>query len=278
MNCRHCKNEIEERDRRREILSGAAAAHLAACAGCRVFDEEQVRLQQLIGGLEKISAPPDFDLRLRARMNAAGRGHAARSDWLKLSPAALAWSAVAGCVALIVSASFYLQPEQLNSAVSQPEQARVVMPQMQPVGEEINSATTSRAQSATEIDMEPPPVEILRRNAPPAPRRSSRRERTSVRQKRSETARVVNRSEESNVSSVRGAFATFAPIDVEREASSSIHLQFRVPERPLEIILGDAQGTPRTLSIDSVSFGSRDVIKRPAKFSNASLSSNQGVW
>jgi len=276
MNCRHCKNEIEERDRRREILSDAAETHLAACANCRVFDEERVRLRQLIGGLEKISAPPDFDLRLRARMNAA-RGHAARSDWLKLSPAALAWSAVAGCLAVIVSASFYLQPEQLNLAVSQPEQARLVMPQMQPAGEEINSATTSSAESATEIEMPQPPVEILRRNAP-APRRSSQRARTSVRQKRSETARVVNRSEESNVSSVRGSSATFAPIDGQRGASSSIPLQFRVPGRPLEILLGDAQGTPRTLSIDSVSFGSQDVIKRPAKFSNTSLSSNQGVW
>lgn len=277
MNCRHCKNEIEERDRRREILSGAAEAHLAACANCRVFDEERVRLRQLIGGLEKIPAPPDFDLRLRARMNAAARGRAARSDWLNLSPAALAWSAVAGCLALIVSASFYLQPEQVNLAVSHPEQARLVIPQMQTTGEEINSATTARAQSATEIEMPQPPVEILRRNAP-APRRSSRSVRTSARQKRSETARVVNRSEESNVLSVRGSSATFAPIDLQRGASSSIPLQFRVPERPLEILLGDAQGTPRTLSIDSVSFGSRDVIKRPAKFSNASLSSNQGVW
>jgi len=277
MNCRHCKNEIEERDRRREILSDAAETHLAACANCRVFDEERVRLRQLIGGLEKISAPPDFDLRLRARMTATRKGHAARSDWLKLSPAALAWSAVAGSLALIVSASFYLQPEQLNLAVSQPEQARLVMPQMQPAGEEINSATTSSAESATEIEMPQPPVEILRRNAP-APRRSSQRARTSVRQKRSETARVVKRSEESNVSSVRGSSATFAPIDLQRGASSSIPLQFRVPGRPLEILLGDAQGTPRTLSIDSVSFGSQDVIKRPAKFSNASLSSNQGVW
>ena len=277
MNCRHCKNEIEERDRRREILSGAAEAHLAACANCRVFDEERVRLRQLIGGLEKISAPPDFDVRLRARMNAAARGHAARFDWLKLSPAALAWSAVAGCLALIVSASFYLQPEQLNFDVPQPEQARLVIPQMQPAGEEINSTTTSRAESATKIEMPLPPVEILRRNAP-APRRSSRSVRTSARQKRSETARVVNRNEESNVSSVRGSSATFAPIDVQRGASSSIPLQFRVPGRPLEILLGDAQGTPRTLSIDSVSFGSQDVIKRPAKFSNASLSSNQGVW
>ena len=277
MNCRHCKNEIEERDRRREILSGAAEAHLAACANCRVFDEERVRLRQLIGGLEKISAPPDFDLRLRARLTATGRGHATRSDWLKLSPAALAWSAVAGCLALIVSASFYLQPEQLNPAVPQPEQARLVIPPLQSAGEEINSETTSRAQSATEIEMPQLAVEILRRNAP-APRRSTRSARTSVRQKRSETARAVNRSEESNVSSVRGSSATFAPIDLQRGASSSIPLQFRVPERPLEILLGDAQGTPRTLSIDSVSFGSRDVIKRPAKFSNASLSSNQGVW
>ncbi|HYG09958.1 MAG TPA: hypothetical protein VD835_08440, partial [Pyrinomonadaceae bacterium] len=67
MNCQKCKTEIEDRDLRRESLSHAAQAHMAACANCRVFGEERLALRRLVGGLEKVSAPADFDFRMRAR-------------------------------------------------------------------------------------------------------------------------------------------------------------------------------------------------------------------
>jgi hypothetical protein len=57
-----------------------------------------------------------------------------------------------------------------------------------------------------------------------------------------------------------------------------IPVQISAQERPLKVLLQETGGIARTISVESVSFGSRDVIGRPATISKASLSTNQGVW
>ncbi|MGI9106330.1 MAG: hypothetical protein ACR2G4_08790 [Pyrinomonadaceae bacterium] len=272
MICRECKIEIEARDLRRETLSGGAQTHLAACANCRAFGEERLALRQLIGGLEKVSAPPDFDFQLRARMNAEKSGHASR--WLNFSPAALSWS-VAGCLALVISASLYFQPKGLLVTLPQMEQSRIGVTQTQPTDEEINPVAASAATDKiprfeSEIKKPSSLAAFDRRRIPPVLRVGERR--------RVETARVEDIGEGSNVSSVMGSSGIFASNEATRSTSTSIPLQLRASQQPLEILLKDRQGALRTVSIDSVSFGSRDVINRSATFTNASLLSNQGVW
>ncbi|HEY1403420.1 MAG TPA: hypothetical protein VGB05_04785, partial [Pyrinomonadaceae bacterium] len=116
---------------RRESPSDAAQAHLTACADCRVLAAERLALRRLIGGLEKISAPADFDFRMRARM-ASERGVAApRATWFNFSPAALSWP-LAACLALVVSASLYFQQRRPDTTPTlSPEQARVATPSPQ---------------------------------------------------------------------------------------------------------------------------------------------------
>src|SRR4028119_525229 len=154
MNCQKCKNEIEERDLRRESLSDAAEAHLSACADCRVFGAERLALRRLVGGLEKVSAPADFDFRMRARMVAergdrapragglekvsaradfdsrmrarmvAERGdRAPRAKWFNFSPAALSWP-LAACLALVISATLYFQTRRPETPLSRRAAAR----------------------------------------------------------------------------------------------------------------------------------------------------------
>src|SRR5215510_2423926 len=48
--------------------SAAAAEHLRECAACREFQEQQTKLRQIVGSLGTVSAPADFDFRLRARL------------------------------------------------------------------------------------------------------------------------------------------------------------------------------------------------------------------
>jgi hypothetical protein len=57
-----------------------------------------------------------------------------------------------------------------------------------------------------------------------------------------------------------------------------IPVQVSAQERPLKVLLRETGGGARTISVESVSFGSRDVIGRPATMTKASLSTNQGVW
>ncbi len=65
--CRATRREIDEGELNR-TLSRQAHAHVAGCASCREFRAERTSLRELVGSLEPVAAPGDFDLRLRARL------------------------------------------------------------------------------------------------------------------------------------------------------------------------------------------------------------------
>jgi hypothetical protein len=291
MNCRKCRIEIEEKDLRRESLSGAAEAHAGSCAECRAFGEERLALRRLVGGLERVSAPADFDFRVRARL-AAERGAAAprtaaAGAWFKFSPAALSWP-LAGCLALIVSASLYFQPRQPDAAGATPaaEQARSApaatdaLPQT-PVAASIAASAAEVKPSGERAagDETRPRVELAASSIPTAPerRRVSPSRLTAGRAgvERAAAAEVV----ESTSTGLLGATPRFAASGAARSEGALIPVQLDAPEGQLKVLLRDTTGGARTISVDSVSFGSRDVMKRPgATYTKASLSTNQGVW
>jgi hypothetical protein len=302
MNCQKCKNEIEDRDLRRESLSSAAAAHMAACAGCRVFGEERLALRRLVGGLEKVSAPADFDFRMRARMAAERDAVAPRAAWFNFSPAALSWP-LAGCLALVVSASLYFQQRRPDAPASPPvaEHARVTTPSPQV---SVAAVTPERVQAASD-DTRPnlssnddtrsndplnretrPGVEAVsssnfssrlqQRALPPRPLGRAGVERELARVEVSNSTALTG---ESNSTALTGATPRFASDNLTRSEGALIPLQLDAPEGQLKVLLRDTSGGARTISVDSVSFGSRDVIGRPgATYTRASLTSNQGVW
>src|SRR5712664_1917322 len=67
MECRATRQEIDEGGGR---LSAQALRHVASCARCLAFQNESARLRELLTSLEPVTAPADFDLRLRARIAA----------------------------------------------------------------------------------------------------------------------------------------------------------------------------------------------------------------
>jgi len=64
MNCREFLNEFEERN----VLTETATLHLKTCPGCKKTSGEQIRVWQMIDGLNQVSAPKDFDFRVKARI------------------------------------------------------------------------------------------------------------------------------------------------------------------------------------------------------------------
>src|SRR5437588_7685741 len=93
--CRIVRREIDESELNLR-LSDQAQAHIVSCPSCRKFRDERTRLRQLVGGLEPVTAPADFDLRLRARI-AAERQRPARASLFPhflLSTPAMAAAAV----------------------------------------------------------------------------------------------------------------------------------------------------------------------------------------
>src|SRR5713226_5131820 len=67
MECRATRQEIDERG---EQLSAQTLRHVASCAQCLAFQSERARLRELLTSLEPVTAPADFDFRLRARIAA----------------------------------------------------------------------------------------------------------------------------------------------------------------------------------------------------------------
>ncbi len=254
---------------RRESLSGVAEAHLGICASCRVFSEERLALRRLVGELENFPAPADFDFRMRARMAAEMSARASRPGWFNISPAALSWP-LAACLALLISASLYLQQRQSNAPATLTEKANASSPTPK-----VEEAKPTIAQA---IAIEPRPSV----DAPAIKTSLAQRQRVIPGRigsnGRAKTTKALDRIEESNTAGVTGAPVKFAVTGATKGESELIPVQLTSPERPLKVLLRDTSGGARTISIDSVSFGSRDVMGRSATLKNASLSSNQGVW
>src|SRR5258706_488481 len=72
--CRVTRREIDEAELNQH-LSNQARAHIALCESCRNFRAERTSLRELVGSLEPVAAPGDFDLRLRARLSRERSDH-----------------------------------------------------------------------------------------------------------------------------------------------------------------------------------------------------------
>lgn len=65
--CNQVRLEIDEAEMTAP-LSAAAKEHLKSCGECKDSYVKEMKLRQIVGSLEPVNAPPDFDFRLRARL------------------------------------------------------------------------------------------------------------------------------------------------------------------------------------------------------------------
>ncbi|MBC7795349.1 MAG: hypothetical protein H7Z37_00590 [Pyrinomonadaceae bacterium] len=70
-NCQNYQNEIETAKdfSNQNSLSTETSRHLENCATCQTHNAERESLHKLMQKLERVSAPTDFDFRLRAKLN-----------------------------------------------------------------------------------------------------------------------------------------------------------------------------------------------------------------
>ncbi len=242
--CRMARREIDESEMNLR-LSDQTQAHVASCHSCREFRGERTRLRELVGSLEPVTAPADFDMRLRARL-AVERQRPARA-WLfpQFLVSTPAMAAAAVIVLLAASVVWFTQrernqPPAIAERVANSETATKA-PDQQPtfVNKETNpnaasDATTKTAQQQDQIATGPNPWREINRKASPT---SNPKTKTASREFAVEPAEVIKQN-----------------VDFPGQISLS------APDKPVVVSVEDNRGATHRILLPPVSFGAQRLV------------------
>jgi hypothetical protein len=274
LTCRECRTKIETAARA-DDLTARGAAHLNVCGACRQFQTERRRLRALVGELEPVAAPPDFEFRLRARIAARESKPAARFAWPDFAPRALGL-AFAACLILAVVATLRRHNQTSLPAGAPVAAQRTVGRQAAPAQvEQRNSEATSTARINSDDDPILVPIEKTQTRGQ---RHTQAIEHVGSSRSVPRDALGANeRTESENFGVGSAPLATSAVVDNAPATLATISLPVN-SSAPLRVTLRDLQGTARTISVDPVSFGARDLLGTHARVVRASANDSQGVW
>jgi len=234
-----------------EQCNAAAFEHLAQCDECRDYHQKGAKLREIVGSLGTVSAPPDFEIRLRSRLargNNSLRTPFINSWFLSQRGAALATV----LVILIAGAILVSQRSKRNAAgpsVAESHQAPTPASGAVPK-ENSNPVVAVREEHNTStVEAAPVGVFINKRTLPSTPRN---KRNTVAADFSSLQAPVIQGSQ-----SLTSNDAIF-PVDASQQS--------------LKVSLLDGRGNRKTISLPTVTFGSQRVV--PASTSYAP----KGVW
>jgi hypothetical protein len=237
--CRDTRREIDELEVGHRP-SVAAAAHMAGCSACQKFQAERTSLRELVGSLEPVVAPPDFDMRLRARIAAEKYDKRQQPFFARLiSTPALAAAAL---FVLVAGSVFW---------ISRRTPAPVVPPRTPAVA--VNNGTKSSTTVNQSDKQEVPPT--IDEGSEVASNGSSKGHRMRT-----------PRAAETEDSLVRGA---------ESIRQTDLDTAY-VPNRPAEFALQNESGKTRRISVPPVSFGAQNLVSDTR--TNVSYSPSSRVW
>lgn len=252
-NCKTVRAEIDEA-RGGAWLSRDSQSHVGACAGCLEFMEEREKLRSLVGTLERVEAPGDFEFRLRARMAAAKEAKPSRFFLFRPAPG-LATLALAATIVGSIYYSNATAPTAVQPSSHQPSVAQTAAP-----------ATTRDANEAVKVKEEvkavAPSVEV-ERSAGVRPLRKDRRR--SAAPSRMDVAKAREEG------ALDFGFKTSPVI-------KSTNVKLEVSSEPLRVVVRDERGARRRLPMNPVSFGAQSPVGKRRQPSPLAVADNEGVW
>jgi hypothetical protein len=237
--CRNTRREIDELELGARP-SADASSHLAICAACREFRAERTQLRELVGSLEPVTAPGDFEMRLRARI-AADRSASRQQPFFArlLSTPALAAAAL---FVVVTGSIVWVSQRQTSSPVDKSTAVAGGNNGSTAVKPQNDETTTPRA-------IENPPSagpEVIAdkgKNPPISRPRSSRSSRAQD-------------------------FAVLPATPIRQDDRAY------VPSRRVQFDLQDERGNTRRISLPPVSFGAQSLVDNR----NVNYSPNSRVW
>src|SRR6185369_399417 len=238
-NCEVIRQELDEL-MLDETISARAVEHLRECAACREFNEKQTRLRQIVGSLGPVSAPPDFDFRLRARL---ANGNGTAFHFWPVARRGLAFAAV-----LLV---FVMGAIVVRNVFNRPAEPAQV-------------ATTD--QHSNTVPAPPPqvaPTVDQRHESGPVPQFTASDNRRSQTVRNERPARIKRPIVAEDFSSER------APLYKDREATGLFEvLPQDSSQQSYKFSFDDGRGNARTISVPTISFGSQRMLPTGSQYAS----------
>ena len=229
-NCEAVRQELDEL-MLDEALSVSAREHLNKCARCREFHEQQTKLRRMVGGIGMVSAPADFDYRLRARLANEGNG---AGYW----PIMLRAFAVVAVLVVFAVGAFFVWSGVNRPAPAREEAANQRPPQLAPRPVESTVPNTPQPDSSAIAGTPQKRPQVVR---------NGRGTEIAVRPKRPLTAQDFSQDQARVLKATDAADLLEAiPLDASLQS--------------FKVSLDDGRGNARTISVPTVSFGSQRVL------------------
>jgi hypothetical protein len=222
--CRYTRREIDESDLH-QALSDRALEHIQFCAACQTFRNERTRLRDLVGSLDQVTAPADFEFRLRARL--ATQRQPRRQGFFSGFGVTVPATIAAALLVILVGSIFWMKQ---TTPTQDPTVAKSVEPS-RPEGKPATAVKTETETSPVAVALTPNPT--LNRK-PGGSSASKNRIRSSD-------------FNELTAQSIRGS-----------DSAGAVSLA--APVKPLVVSMEDDRGATRTISLPPVSFGSQRLV------------------
>ena len=270
--CRNIRREIDSTDLDQR-LSSKSMEHVAACQSCREFLDQVSSLRRLVASLETVSAPADFDMRLRARLAGEKKPDSTWINFWRQAPGVPA-IAFAFSLLLIVTAVVYLRPfgrqqVALKDAPVAPTTATTSVVTPNTAAPNSDSANETQASNSGTSGQNL----LVTGSQRPASMAGSGRsgkaggEVAAVTKGPGSTSREYSQLPAMIIKpTLEGNGTAEAPV-----------VSLSAPVQPVVVSMRDNHGATRTISLPPVSFGSQRLIQpgyQPAPL----ISSAKGVW
>jgi hypothetical protein len=243
VDCKAVCREIDELDRD-ERPGVTILAHVKACAQCQAFYNERVRLREIVADLPAVSAPADFDFRLRAKLATAKSSPAASPRMFGFSIPSVALATIA--LLVVGGLSFrVLTGSGSESGVAVTETPRANEP----------TTTQTPLTSPESVRAVPPDIKLddqtAETTAPTSKPNSGLKSNGAF-------AKAENRRRGSGRYPVQQLVRRENPL-AGTETASMFPLE---ASEPLRVSVDYAAGGSRTISVPTLSFGSQEVVSR----------------
>jgi hypothetical protein len=230
--CRTTREEIEQSELNQR-LSDQSLRHVESCPACSGFYDERTRLRELVGSLEPVTAPGDFDVKLRARIAAERQSKAPGSFFARFAMSTPALAAAALVVTLAASIFWFTQHNRNQSTVA--------------------SGPPAAAEKGTAAAVEPAPDPVNQTTANPEVVAQGSQEKNPLREtsSRSTNSRPVRSATDYDLSAANS---------IKQGMQGADGVSLSAPVKPMVVSMQDTNGAKRRISLPPVTFGSQRLV------------------